>query len=95
MFCAAHGGGKRCKVAGCGKCAVGVSLLCTSHGGGRRCEHDGCTKSAQSSTPFCVRHGVSVRCCPFNIVAHFLVSNSERAKHWTIGGAKVRCGWMP
>lgn len=57
FFCAAHGGGKRCKQAGCNKSAVGGSNLCTSHGGGRRCAVEGCQKSAQSSTKFCVKHG--------------------------------------
>ena len=41
FFCAAHGGGKRCKQAGCNKSAVGGSNLCTSHGGGRRCAVEG------------------------------------------------------
>ena len=62
FFCAAHGGGKRCKVRGCKKSAVGGCVKCTSHGGGKRCQNEGCTKSAQSGTRFCVRHGGGKKC---------------------------------
>ena len=57
-----HGGGKRCKIEGCSKSAVGGSTFCTSHGGGRRCHVDDCNKSAQSSTNFCVKHGGGKKC---------------------------------
>ena len=57
-----HGGGKRCKLDGCHKSAVGGSLYCTGHGGGKRCSVLGCDKSAQSSTKFCVKHGGGKKC---------------------------------
>ena len=57
-----HGGGKRCKIDGCHKSAVGGSLYCTGHGGGKRCSVPGCDKSAQSSTKFCVKHGGGKKC---------------------------------
>lgn len=60
--CTSHGGGKRCKVEGCSKSAVGGSHFCTSHGGGKRCMVEGCDKSAQSSTSFCVKHGGGKKC---------------------------------
>ena len=41
LFCAAHGGGKRCSESGCNKSAVGGSMLCTGHGGGKRCRFEG------------------------------------------------------
>ena len=57
-----HGGGKRCKMEGCSKSAVGGSHFCTGHGGGKRCQVPGCDKSAQSSTKFCVKHGGGKKC---------------------------------
>merc|ERR1712146_548159 len=47
-YCKAHGGGKRCSVAGCSKSARGSSGLCIGHGGGPRCCIPGCTKSART-----------------------------------------------
>ena len=41
LYCAAHGGGKRCRSDGCNKSAVGGSDLCTAHGGGKRCQYEG------------------------------------------------------
>ena len=32
-FCAAHGGGIRCKVSGCNKAAVGKFQMCRTHSG--------------------------------------------------------------
>ncbi len=61
-FSNSHGGGKRCKMDGCHKSAVGGSLYCTGHGGGKRCSVPGCDKSAQSSTNFCVKHGGGKKC---------------------------------
>jgi hypothetical protein len=61
-FSNSHGGGKRCKMDGCHKSAVGGSLYCTGHGGGKRCSVSGCDKSAQSSTNFCVKHGGGKKC---------------------------------
>jgi hypothetical protein len=62
VFSNSHGGGKRCKMDGCHKSAVGGSLYCTGHGGGKRCSVPGCDKSAQSSTNFCVKHGGGKKC---------------------------------
>lgn len=61
-FCVAHGGGKRCVVAGCTKSARGRTDCCVKHGGGKRCKSDGCEKSAQGSTDFCKAHGGGKRC---------------------------------
>jgi hypothetical protein len=35
-FCAAHGGGVRCKAANCNKLAIGTQQLCRTHSGGSR-----------------------------------------------------------
>ncbi|QHO03737.1 putative WRKY transcription factor [Arachis hypogaea] len=59
-FCVAHGGGKRCAVAGCTKSARGRTDCCVRHGGGKRCKFEGCGKSAQGSTDF-ARHMVEER----------------------------------
>ena len=61
-FCVAHGGGKRCVVAGCTKSARGRTDCCVKHGGGKRCKCVGCEKSAQGSTDFCKAHGGGKRC---------------------------------
>jgi hypothetical protein len=45
--CTAHGGGKRCQLAGCPKAAVsGGTGACIAHGGGPRCQGQGCNKPA-------------------------------------------------
>lgn len=62
MFCAAHGGGRRCLTPGCTKAARGATSYCIAHGGGRRCKHPLCSKSAQGSTYFCIAHGGGRRC---------------------------------
>mmetsp|Transcript_35714 Transcript_35714/g.68506 ORF Transcript_35714/g.68506 Transcript_35714/m.68506 type:complete len:837 (+) Transcript_35714:265-2775(+) len=62
MFCANHGGGRRCEMAGCPKLAQGSTSFCASHGGGRRCQHEDCIKSAAGATQFCKAHGGGKRC---------------------------------
>ena len=57
LFCAGHGGGRRCAEPDCQKSAVGGSLVCCTHGGGRKCSVPDCTKSRQSPTQFCIKHG--------------------------------------
>jgi hypothetical protein len=56
--------GKRCQYPqGCGKGALGATLLCIAHGGGKRCQYfEGCDKSARGSTMFCKAHGGGKRC---------------------------------
>jgi hypothetical protein len=55
---------KRCEYPeGCGKSAIGRTLLCTAHGGGKRCQYpDSCSKGAEGSTLFCRAHGGGKRC---------------------------------
>jgi hypothetical protein len=62
--CTAHGGGKRCRYPeGCGKSALGRTMLCIAHGGGKRCQYpDGCGKSAIGRTMLCIAHGGGKRC---------------------------------
>jgi hypothetical protein len=36
MFCAGHGGGKRCSMTDCLRSAVGKAGFCTAHGGGQK-----------------------------------------------------------
>lgn len=62
LYCAAHGGGRRCMTPGCTKAARGATNFCIAHGGGRRCRHPTCAKSAQGSTHFCIAHGGGRRC---------------------------------
>jgi hypothetical protein len=62
LFCAAHGGGRRCMTPNCSKAARGSTSFCIAHGGGRRCRAPLCTKSAQGSTYFCIGHGGGRRC---------------------------------
>jgi hypothetical protein len=33
LYCAAHGGGVRCKLEGCNRVAIGKMQLCRAHGG--------------------------------------------------------------
>jgi hypothetical protein len=62
-FCKAHGGGKRCKEAGCDKSAAGSTDFCKAPGGGKRCKEAGCDKSARhGATDFCIAHGGGKRC---------------------------------
>jgi len=57
------GGGRRCEVEGCTKCAQGKTLKCVRHGGGVRCSMDGCGKTAKGKSGLCISHGGGVRCC--------------------------------
>jgi len=61
-MCIAHGGGRRCQYAGCGKGAQGSTNFCKAHGGGKRCTHPDCSKGAEGSTAFCKAHGGGKRC---------------------------------
>jgi hypothetical protein len=46
MFCIQHGGGVRCKLAGCNRVAIGKLQLCRAHGGGARPKHQSSTSSS-------------------------------------------------
>ncbi|OWZ02160.1 hypothetical protein PHMEG_00026324 [Phytophthora megakarya] len=45
-LCAAHGGGRRCAMEGCGKLAQNRGV-CLEHGGGQRCSVPHCQKFRQ------------------------------------------------
>ena len=51
VFCIQHGGGVRCKLAGCNRVAIGKLQLCRAHGGGARPKHQSSTSSSSAAPP--------------------------------------------